>query len=199
MTPVKIAISGAHSTGKTTFLTSMKTELHKRGIQASVVQDLATEAARLGFPILQDHTYSSTLWIVCRGITAELEACLNHEIVLVDRPVADALGYFCAAHAARSEVPNQDELSRLASLAASHSTSYDITFKTVLDPAEPILADGRRDTDPEFRLLVDRCIDRALNESGITPRNLKRDEVERCLSETVEELELIVCRLRGAS
>src|SRR5437899_994966 len=94
---VKLAIAGSHSTGKTSLLQSVERVLRSEGYRVTRVSDLAVEARDHGFPILREHTSASTLWIMTRGITLELEAELNADVVLVDRPVADALGYLSAA------------------------------------------------------------------------------------------------------
>ncbi|MGH3923755.1 MAG: AAA family ATPase, partial [Pseudonocardiaceae bacterium] len=100
---VKIAVTGTHSTGKTTFLAALDRALTELGYAVAKVADLAEEAAERGFPILHRHTPHSTLWIMARGIALELEAALWADVVLVDRPVPDALGYYHAALTYRDE------------------------------------------------------------------------------------------------
>lgn len=85
---VKIAIAGTHSTGKTTLLANVECKLLGRGLRVTRVGNLAVEAKACGFPILRHHTFTSTLWIMTRGISLELEAGLSSDIVLVDRPVS---------------------------------------------------------------------------------------------------------------
>ncbi|HEV7402652.1 MAG TPA: AAA family ATPase [Chthoniobacteraceae bacterium] len=106
---IKLAISGTHSTGKTSLLQSVESVLRAEGYRVARVSDLATEARDHGFPILREHTFASTLWIMTRGITLELEAELNADVVLVDRPVADAMGYFSAALKHRGSSLNEPE------------------------------------------------------------------------------------------
>ena len=101
MAAVKLGVAGTHSTGKSTLVEALASALRERGLRVGRVADLATSARDLGFPILRDHTFESTLWIMTRGIAAELEAALRVDVVLVDRPALDALGYFWAALAYR--------------------------------------------------------------------------------------------------
>ncbi|MGH3922067.1 MAG: hypothetical protein ACRDTT_04215 [Pseudonocardiaceae bacterium] len=49
---VKIAVTGTHSTGKTTFLAALGRALTELGYAVAEVADLGKEAAERGFPIL---------------------------------------------------------------------------------------------------------------------------------------------------
>jgi hypothetical protein len=84
--PVTIAVAGAHSTGKSTFLAKLARELCRRDLRVAIVGDLGEQAQRAGFPILAQHTWASTLWIITRGISNELAAWIGADIVLIDRP-----------------------------------------------------------------------------------------------------------------
>jgi adenylylsulfate kinase-like enzyme len=74
---MKIAVTGTHSTGKTTFINAVREELQGQGYRVAVVSDLGEEALNRGFPILYQHTPESTLWIMTTGIARELEAALT--------------------------------------------------------------------------------------------------------------------------
>ena len=92
--PLKIGIGGSHSTGKTTFLTMLRDRLEDMDLSVFQIPSLATAAQDLGFPILTEHTYHSTLWIMAKGLCQEAHATLSKDILLIDRPIFDALGYF---------------------------------------------------------------------------------------------------------
>jgi hypothetical protein len=94
---------GTHSTGKSTFLARLAHVLRREGIEVATVADLAEQAHRTGLPILHAHNYTSTLWIITRGISEELAAWPHADVLLVDRPVPNALGYSFAALAYRDE------------------------------------------------------------------------------------------------
>ena len=108
----------------------------------------------MGFPILRDHTFESTLWIMTRGITLELEAELAADVVLVDRPVPDALGYLVAALRYRRETLSPQLQRYLDTLVMSHSNTYSRILLTTIDPQIPIDTTKERDTDPEFRRMA---------------------------------------------
>ncbi|MFD8493285.1 AAA family ATPase [Amycolatopsis sp. NPDC059657] len=160
--PVSIGVLGTHSTGKTTFLSQLTHELRRRRIQVATVADLGEQAQRRGMPILYNHTWTSTAWIITRGISDELEAWLHADVVLVDRAVPDALGYYRAALEYRDESPDPTALSYLDGLVRSHSASYDLLFRTTLDPSIPVGAEKARDSNLDFRLLADKHVQQVL-------------------------------------
>jgi hypothetical protein len=86
---MKIAISGAHSTGKSTALKVAREHLERKGYAVRLVSGLAVKCP---LPILRDHTPESSLWIAATGVSTEIECEAKSDIVLVDRPVIDAWG-----------------------------------------------------------------------------------------------------------
>jgi len=152
MATIKLGIAGTHSTGKSTLVSQLETLLVDRGLRVKRVADVATEALKAGFPILRDHTFESTLWIMSRGVSRELEAGLEADVVLVDRPIMDALAYLFAALAYRGTTLSQEQSEYLLDLARHHSRTYAVICKTVLDSSIP-LGPGR-DEDLAFRSSV---------------------------------------------
>lgn len=184
--PVMIGVTGAHSTGKSSFLARLAHELRLRRIEVSTVADLGEQAQRMGMPILFNHTWASTLWIITRGISNELEAWLHADVVLVDRPVPDALGYYHAALDHRGEVGQTNELDFLRALVRGHSHRYDLMFRTRLDPSIPMGDRKTRDLNTRFRVLADRHIARVLTELDLPHRQLVADRHDQALSHAVE-------------
>ena len=120
------------------------------------VNDLARRARELGFPILTAHGFESTLWIMAEGMRLEMEAALASDVVLVDRPVLDALGYLRAAlEVTRRTIPDQ-RMEELNAIVRSHSSYYDFTVVTVLDEHVPLGPD--RDPDTAFRVAAARQV-----------------------------------------
>jgi hypothetical protein len=171
-----VGVTGTHSTGKSTFLDAVREALTARGFSVAGVSDQATHCQEAGFGILRDHTFESTLWIMCSVIRAELEAGLKAEVVLVDRPVQDALGYLEAALVAQGRVIAAHERHYLYKLASLHGQRYTLLFKTTLDPSVVVPPD--RDSDLAFRVLVDEKITKVLLDGGTRHETLGRGEVE---------------------
>lgn len=156
--PVTIAVTGAHSTGKSTFLARLAGLLREDGLEVATVADLGEQAQRIGLPILYSHTYASTLWIMTRGISNEIATWPHVDVLLVDRPVPDALGYYLAALDHRREQPEPALLARLRAIAALHADAYDLIFRTLLDETRPLGTDRARDRNGPYRRLVDHHI-----------------------------------------
>jgi AAA domain len=145
--PLTIAVAGAHSTGKSTFLARLAHALRQHDLQVATVADLGERALQIGLPILHSHTYTSTLWIMTQGISNEIATWAHVDVLLIDRPVPDALGYYLAALDHRGEPPDPDAIAHLRSIAAKHSVHYDLLYRTTLDQHLPLGTDKTRDRD----------------------------------------------------
>jgi hypothetical protein len=180
--PVTIAVVGTHSTGKSTFLARLAHELRRSGLQVSTVADLGEQAQRMGLPILWNHTWTSTLWIMTRGISNELEAWLHGDVVLVDRAVPDALGYYRAALEYRGETADPGGWAYLDTLARAHSDRYNLIFRTQLDPEIPLGTNKTRDGNQQFRILADRHVGAVLGELALPWLSLAADGHDAALA-----------------
>ncbi len=174
--PLVIAVAGTHSTGKSTFLSRIAHELRRADLEVATVADLGERALQSGLPILHSHTYASTLWIMTRGISNEVGTWPHVDVLLVDRPVPDALGYYLAALEYRDETPDPAALGRLRSMAVHHSVHYDLIFRTVLDDAIPIGTNKPRDNNLRYRALADHHVGVVLTELDIPHRLLPPDQ-----------------------
>ena len=155
--PLKIAITGTHSTGKSTFLDALETRLTGHGLTVGRIGELAVKARDLGFPILAGHTIESTLWIMAEGLRREAEMSLTCDVILVDRPILDPLGYLQAALEVSGRIVAAHRLDQLRAIARAHVGDYGLLLMTVLDPEIP-LGEGR-DGDLAYRQAVGRHID----------------------------------------
>ena len=169
MKPIKIGIAGTHSTGKSTFITLLDQHLREHGLATARIDDLATRAMTLGFQILTEHTYESTLWIMAEGLRQEAEASLSKDVILVDRPVFDALGYYEAALEVSGRRACSRRLDELRTIARAHAAEYDLLVLTTLDPSIPL--GPMRDQNKEFREAAARKI--AVLASDIAPSALE--------------------------
>lgn len=151
-----VAVAGTHSTGKSTFLDEVEQRLSTKGVSVGRVVDTASRARAAGFPILKDHVYESTLWIMAESLRQEMEAALKFDVVLVDRPLLDALGYLHAAlEASGRQIPSA-QLHELLQLALAHQSRYDWFAATILD--NNVAIGPGRDPDDVFRRLAGEMI-----------------------------------------
>lgn len=153
-TQIKVGVFGTHSTGKTSFLNAVRDAFAEKGITAVRIPSLASTAKEIGFPVLKQHTFESTLWLMTKCITLELEDRTS-PVLLVDRPPIDALGYLLAALEYRKEKIPVKEQQYLFDLARHHSQKYNVLAYSKLDRTKPIDNSKPRDLDIQFRSLVD--------------------------------------------
>ena len=165
---IKFGVAGTHSTGKSTLVAALDEALTMRGFCVGRVADLATAARDHGFPILRDHTFESTLWIMSRGISNQLVVGLAADIVLVDRPALDAVGYLWAALQHRKETLSQAQEHYLLTLAANDAATYSVLCRTELNPKVPLGPD--RDKDPAFRVAAGQQIAEVFSRISVAAR-----------------------------
>lgn len=172
--PLRIAVLGTHSTGKTTLLKRIEMELRGYGLTVARTGQLGKRAAAAGLPKMQNHTVRSTEWIIAQGILDETHtAAQGAEVVLIDRAAHDAIAYFEAAMAFRAETPPRLERERLLALASTQLPKYDLLFATVLDASVPV--DTSHDYDGHFRHLVNDRVHRLLANEAIPHQRVTSD------------------------
>ncbi len=165
---MKIAISGAHSTGKSTFIRKLAKELEERQIKFKLVSDLAVECP---LPILRKHTVESTLWIASKNIADEIAAQHECEIIIVDRPILDCWAYFiavCESHQGKSN----PKLETLRNMIINWLPTYDIIYQTVINKDILIEDAKERDLDEAYRDLIGSKMKSACSEFGVNPKPL---------------------------
>jgi molybdopterin-guanine dinucleotide biosynthesis protein len=187
MRSVKVAVSGAHSTGKTTFLQRTAEILNDNGISSHIVTDLAIKCP---LPILRQHTVESTLWLVSTGLAEEIAAAHKSNVVLVDRPVLDAWAYWMAV------LPNVETASVTPKFKTLESTiknwlpTYDLIYQTQIDGSIPVEDNKGRELDESYRLEIGRQMKLASKEFKVKPRILTSTNAQR-------EIEWLVNYVKG--
>ncbi len=184
--PIKIGIAGTHSTGKSTFLAALASLLEGRDLKIGRINDLARRAQDLGFPILTEHTFESTLWIMAECLRQEAEASLTCDVILVDRPVLDALGYLQAALEVTGRTVHPRRLEELKTIARAHAADYDLLIVTSLNHNVPLGAG--RDQDVAFREAAARHIAALMSDfapSALRMTSTNASEIVAAASELV--------------
>jgi len=142
---LRIAVSGAHCTGKTTFVRDLAVALQERGFAAVAVPEpiRALDKRLSGLTDLQRYL---------RLIGAHFDRldCGDAEMAVFDRTLLDLLAY------ARVEGPDEPALVEMVvALLPWHLRQFDCH---VLLPVEiPLQPDDRRPESPEYRMRVDRA------------------------------------------
>jgi hypothetical protein len=123
-----------------------------------------------------------------RGIANEIATWPHCDVLLVDRPVPDALGYYRAALAYRGERPDPAIYADLAALASAYAVHYDLIFRTELDLDTPLGTNKARDRNQRFRQLADHHIRGVLTDLAIPHRTLPIHEHDAAIAFTREFL-----------
>ena len=137
MKNLKITVSGAHSTGKSTFLSEIAKRIQSKGFRYLLVSDLAI---RCPLPILREHTVESTLWIVATGIAEEIAATYKSNIVFVDRPVLDAWAYLMAIFPERSDAKLTPQFKTLENVIRNWLPTYTLIYRNCSAMSDPLWA-----------------------------------------------------------
>jgi GTPase SAR1 family protein len=185
----KIGIAGTHSTGKSTFLNRLQSEFEHRGYRVAIATGFASDAQSLGFPILQDHNFESTAWIMARGTQRELEGALSNDIVLVDRPVPDALGYYLAALEYRRETDVAWKVDHLTSYVKTFAPTYGILIRTVLDSSLPIGRSKPRDGNLAFRDLASTNIETVFSKLNLAALELSSSNSDQIIASVLSHFD----------
>ena len=154
--------------------------LRARGFAPATVHNSAVAARDLGFPILRDHTFEGTAWLMGETIRIETVASLSSDVILIDRPVPDALGYLRAALAVTGRTLAAGKLERLDAICSAWVGEYDLIFATELNPVIPI--GPGRDDDDLFRAAAAEAIATLLTRLAPEHVRLSADRVDAAIA-----------------
>ena len=155
----KIAISGTHSTGKTTLCN----ELYDIAIESGLNPCLLNEAARIVFAehgcspvgLSRDEIAIIQREIFLKQLQMEDEAeAADYDIIICDRTLMDSIVY------ARAYGVGGGMHKTFYRIARHHLTTYDYIAVTKIDPTivGGVVMDGLRDTDRDFWYAIERGI-----------------------------------------
>lgn len=169
---VKIVVTGAHGTGKTTLCDHLSEALQERGFASSVIGGTARRVAAQGLPLGQQCTME-TYYALAR---AHVENFLQFpgRITIYDRFIGDLLAYIRANG-------NAPELFEDLILTLSRMCVAGVDVVLYLPIEFPLVEDGVRDADPKYQSQVDLRLRELLNEihaeysviSGTLPDRLR--------------------------
>jgi hypothetical protein len=100
--------------------------------------------------------------IMAECLRCEAEASLQSDLILVDRPVIDALGYLQAALQLSGRTLDSRRSEELMTIATAHTPDYDVLIRTALD--SNIEVGKGRDLDGELRVAAATAIERLVNQ-----------------------------------
>ena len=143
---ISIALVGAHSTGKSSLISSLSDHLIAKGYEVTQIAELSRQCP---YPINEATSLQAQSWIQKEQIALESQ-WKKTTILLSDRCALDNFAYMTLA------CP-EDDLSEYQARAIKATKTYDFVFKTQLLPI-PAEDDGVRSIDPTFRSAIDTTI-----------------------------------------
>lgn len=166
---MKIAVSGSHRTGKSTYLRIFYDYLLHNQISAKI---LANDATVCPLPIKKDQTFSSTMWLIANCIKNEVEAQYGCDVLLVDRPVIDAWGYYIASDMYKLNLEEEN-------VAMGIVTSWMQTYKyIVISKIDNSYYKEDNTEDLEYQQKIELSILSTYNLLNLHPFQMADDHVE---------------------
>jgi adenylate kinase family enzyme len=156
---MKIAFIGTHGTGKTTLAHELVSKLKKRGIDAGFISEIARNCP---FPLNENTTKKSQIWIILSQIIKELEKEEKYATVISDRSVLDGYCYYVNKFG-RSRI--------LEPIVKEHLKTYDYLIRIPIKK-EFLKKDKLRSVNKEFQKKVDEKFDFLLKEFKIKHMDL---------------------------
>src|SRR5438046_1871174 len=98
---IKVVVTGAYSTGKTTLVDVLAGALARDGISREVLPDISR---RCPMPLNTSQTDDTTLWLIGSQVSGEVAAAATGaEVILCDRGIPDILSHHLEVLARRPE------------------------------------------------------------------------------------------------
>ena len=151
MQKLKIALSGAHGTGKSfkVFEFAKDYKLKYPSSKVGIIQENIIDCP---LPINKGTTVESQYWIISNQITKEIEYQEKYDIVISDRTVFDPLPYM-------KSVGLITDSNRFLDFLKPFGQSYDVIYLMDYKTNNYVFSDGLRDIDLEFRNKVGEYFD----------------------------------------
>lgn len=182
--PIKLAVSGAHGTGKTTVLSAFRDALLEEGIKAQLVPEvprIVCEAAGdKEFFRRENNSVERQFTLLMGQPVYESSLAAEHDVILCDRTIIDHLAYtqYLFGDSLREQGLDQVVLS----LVGRHMQTYDLVFYVPpeIDPVD----DGTREGDRAFQLAIDEEICSLLQSLDVQYQLLSGSREKRLLTVT---------------
>lgn len=163
--PLKVVISGAFSTGKTTLAAALTRQL---GLEGRTVSDIGDVARDSPLPLHRDQTPHASAWLIGTQIARESEVSRQDvDLILCDRAVFDVLSHTLLI---QPSSPAEEQLiARVWALGRAWADTYDLVLATAIDEGLPPTADGLRVADSSYRRLLDDSLHTTFKRLDIEP------------------------------
>jgi len=164
---MKIAFFGTHGTGKTTLAHELIMGLKKKGADAGFLGEVARKCP---FPINEDTTKKSQIWIILNQIIGELEAEGKYKFLICDRSVLDGYCYYIRKFGRKEAIEK---------LVKEHLKTYDSLIRVPIRKGF-LKKDKIRSVNEKFQAEIDNQFDKMLKILKVDYINLNEKEENPC-------------------
>lgn len=182
--PIKLAVSGAHGTGKTTVLTALRDALLEQGVKAQLVPEvprIVCEAAGdKEFFRRENNSVERQLTLLMGQPVYESSLAVENDVILCDRSIIDHLAYTRYLFGDSLQEQGLDQV--VLSLVGRHMQTYDLVF--YVPPEIDPIDDGTRESSREFQLVIDEEIRSLLQALDVEYQLLSGSTEKRLLTLT---------------
>lgn len=155
----KLLVNGAFSTGKTSLVHAIGSELGKQGVSFQILDDTARYSR---FALNKEQGFDGTKWLIHSQIAKELDATIEGvDLVVVDRGIPDIISHYIEATERLRR--RSDSVDLLHEYMIDWTRTYDVVITTPVNQAITIPDDGVRLIDPTYRDKMDQYNSLALS------------------------------------
>lgn len=184
---LKLAFTGSHSTGKTTLLSDIRSELENE-IKVNYITEVARGIIRRGYPLNMDANVDSYVHYINDQLNAEIANMKECSLFISDRTLLDPVAYAVVnAKLPRPYIPDYF-IDMMKNVWLLEQKKYDLY---VYFPVEfPMDFDGVRPFDEKYRNDIDEAIRYLLEENRINHITISgnREKRKKIMIETIHQL-----------
>ena len=157
---IKVAVSGVHSSGKSTevFRLANRYKIDFPNKRVGVLQENIVDCP---LPINESTEVMSQYWLVCDQITKEIEFSKKYDILVCDRSVFDPICYCIAVAKFPGNEFKKFELLKASQFLYKFLSSFGDTYDEIflMNTPKICIEDGLRSVNLEFRDIVKEQFD----------------------------------------
>lgn len=174
---VKILVTGAYGTGKTTLVLELVDAMTREGLRVAHVDEIPR---RCPYALNQDQTPLASAWLIGEQIRCEVEAAtVDVDVVICDRGLPDFISHTTLLRPAEDR--ERLMIASLVEVARAWSRTYELAFWATIDRNRRIQADGMRIDDPRYQAYLQEEIARAYEKLSIPVHELPRELGDRTI------------------